>query len=74
MENGYAFSVDNSAICFLAIEQERGCFTSEKRTTLKAKNMLTLDANPFLLELIPFRKWGLCVQEGKQETQKLPSL
>ena len=45
-------------------------FCSGKGSILKGKNLLPLGANSFVLEYIPFQK-GLCVQESKQEVQKL---
>ena len=43
---------------------------SEKRSTLKGKNLLPLGANSFLLEHTSFQK-RLVVQESKQEVSKV---
>ena len=49
------------------------CAPSEKRSTLKGKNLLPRGANSFLLGYAPFQK-GVGVPERKQEITKVVSL
>ena len=63
--NGYTLMKGNSVNSF--------CFPSEKRSTLKGRNLLPLGANFFLLEKTPFQK-GIGVLESKQEVMKVMAL
>ena len=58
--------------------QNNICFPSEKRSSLKGKNLLPLEASSVLLQILPFQKGiflkGTDIQERKQSQRLCPLL